>query len=60
MRDMKRAEVILVGGGIPAEMGGNPSGAGPQSPDTSAAQDTVGSLVVGFVVGVAGGIWDAI
>lgn len=52
MRDINDAEVMVIGGGIPGAMGGNPFGAGSQSPSTGAAQDTAGSFLAGYVVGL--------
>jgi hypothetical protein len=58
MRNINDTEVMAVGGGIPGSMGGNPFGAGSQSPATGAAQDSAGSFLAGYVVGLLGSLYE--
>ena len=56
MRAINEIEVMVISGGIPLAMGGNPFGAGPESSATGSAQDTTGSFFAGYVVGVIGSV----
>lgn len=60
MREITASEMSSAAGGMACEMGGNPFGAGPQSPATGAAQDSAGSFLAGYIVGVFGSAWEAL